>query len=124
MAAKTEDVRTLLAKLARAHAGVVEGVSCAGTKLEARTWSVGKRAFLHVGNGEPAVLRFKLDQLAASASRHGVEVGSGGWSKLVLAAGDKVPAALASWVAESYALMGGAPVPANSRAAKKTAKRR
>ena len=57
-----------IAAIARALPDVTEGVACAGTKLESRTFAVGKKSFLFVSASE---MRLKLD---ASAAEDGVVV--------------------------------------------------
>ncbi|HEX6810603.1 MAG TPA: hypothetical protein VF384_03165 [Planctomycetota bacterium] len=95
---------TDLGTLALALGNVQQGVACAGTALESRTFAVGKKAFLFVSAKDA---RLKLDSSAGEAKRLGFAVGANGWVKLELAS---LPAAavLKKWIRESHALMGGA----------------
>lgn len=93
-----------LAAIARALPDVTEGVACAGTALESRTFQVGGKAFLFLS---AKLARLKLAASAADAKRRGAEVGANGWTKLALDA--LPPAAVCKrWVAESHALLAGA----------------
>ena len=102
--------QTALKKIVSRLDGVVEGVACAGTKLESKTYCVGGRAFLFVSASEPTTIRFKVASLAGAAKRAGAQVGAGGWSRLLL--DGEIPAGLAELIAESHALMGGGRAPA------------
>jgi hypothetical protein len=106
-----------LATAARSLPDVVEGIACAGTKLESRTFATNAKTFLFVSAQEA---RLKLDASAAAAKRLGFEVGGNGWVKLPF---DALPAAatLRSWIAESHGLMAAQPV-AKKPVAKKPAK--
>ena len=97
-----------LRRIASRFDGVVEGVACAGTKIESKTYCVGDRAFLFVSAAEPPAVRFKVASLAAAAKKAGAEVGAGGWAKLIL--DGALPAGLPDFIAESYALVGGGKV--------------
>lgn len=110
-----------LRKIASRFDGVEEGVACAGTKIESKTYCVRGRAFLFVGAAEPTVVRFKVGERAAAAKKAGAEVGAGGWAKIVLDGAP--PAGFADLVAESYALVGGGKAPRGA-APKKKAKRK
>ncbi|HEX6885999.1 MAG TPA: hypothetical protein VF530_21675 [Planctomycetota bacterium] len=92
-----------LAKIALALPDVEQGIACAGTALESRTYRTGKSAFLFVSAKDA---RLKLEASAAEARKLGFQVGTGGWVKLSLEA---LPAAavLRRWVAESHALVHG-----------------
>jgi hypothetical protein len=61
-----------LATAARSLPDVVEGIACAGTKLESRTFATNAKTFLFVSAQEA---RLKLDASAAAAKRLGFEVG-------------------------------------------------
>lgn len=89
-----------LAAIALALPGVEEGVACAGTKLESRVYTAGKKSFLFVSSKE---VRLKLAASAQKAKALGFTVGANGWVKLPL---DALPAAtvLRRWIGESYAL--------------------
>ncbi|MBL8802144.1 MAG: hypothetical protein JNN27_09130 [Planctomycetes bacterium] len=93
-----------LGSIALEFADVVEGVACAGTALESRTYRVNKKNFLFLS---AKLARFKLDASSAEAKRQGCEVGANGWVKLSL---DALPPAsvVRRWLAESHALCGGA----------------
>jgi hypothetical protein len=93
-----------LAAIARSLPDVTEGVACAGTVLESRTFQVGGKAFLFLS---AKVARLKLATSAGDAQRRGVEVGANGWAKIVLDALPPVPLCK-RWVAESHALLAGA----------------
>jgi len=110
-----------LRRIASGFEGVVEGVACAGTKIESKTYCVDGRAFLFVSAADPTTVRFKVASLAAAARKAGAEVGAGGWAKLVL---DGLPTRLPDFVAESYALVGAAGKAPRTAARKKKAKRK
>lgn len=90
-----------LGSIALALPDVEEGIACAGTSLESRTYSVKKRNFLFVSGKEA---RLKLSKSAAEAKRLGCEVGANGWVKLPL---DAMPpaAVVRRWIAESHDLV-------------------
>jgi len=98
----------LASKAAKALPDVGEGVACAGTSIETRTFTVHGKAFLFVGAKN---LRLKLVRSAGEAGdfakRPGsaIQIGAGGWTTIRLADGE-VPAdaVLRRWVAESHAL--------------------
>lgn len=92
-----------LATIALALPDVTQGVACAGTALESRTYCVGGKAFLFV-SGKDA--RLKLADSAADATALGLLVGANGWVKLSLAALPP-PAVMARWIGESHALLAG-----------------
>ena len=104
-----------LATIALALPDVTQGIACAGTVLESRTFCVGGKAFLFVG-GKDA--RLKLDASAKDATARGFAVGANGWVKLSLDALPPVKV-LAGWIAESHALLG---KPAGKSAGKTTGK--
>jgi hypothetical protein len=92
-----------LAAIARSLPAVTEGVACAGTALESRTFQVHGRAFLFLSG---KVARLKLAASATDAQRRGAEVGANGWTKLPLDA--LPPAAVCKrWIVESHALFAG-----------------
>jgi hypothetical protein len=93
-----------------------EGVACAGTALESRTYRVNKKSFLFVGR---ETARLKLDASAAEARRLGFEIGANGWVTPQL---DDLPSAavVKRWVRESHELMAGKP---STGAPRKRAKR-
>ncbi|HZN37149.1 MAG TPA: hypothetical protein VFD82_00010 [Planctomycetota bacterium] len=92
-----------LGAIARALPGVGEGVACAGTSLESRTYTVNGKAFLFVATKDA---RLKLTTSAADARTGGFAVGANGWVKLPL--GELPPAATVKrWIAESHAAIGG-----------------
>lgn len=107
---------TDLGVIAKSLDGVGEGVACAGTALESRTFRVNGKAFLFVSRKEA---RLKLASSLSEAARLGCAAGANGWVKIAL---DAPPAAkvLKRWIAESHALLGGgnAPRPARARAAR------
>jgi hypothetical protein len=97
-----------------------EGISCKGTILESRTVKVQGRAFLFLGKD----VRLKLKKTVAAAKKLAAkkpdvyEVGSGGWTKIMLA-GELPPIdLLEKWVHESYALVAG-PAPKKKAPSKK-----
>lgn len=100
---KPQPLRAAIHAVASRLEGVVEGVACAGTKAEAKTYCVGGQAFLFVSRAEPVTVRFKVSTSAARATKAGAIVGAGGWTKLVLA--NALPAGFAEWVAESRSLL-------------------
>ncbi len=88
--------------------GVRAGVACAGTAIEAKTYTVSGKAFLFVCAKN---LRLKLQGAIAEASAaarrspSSIQVGSGGWTTLKFGAELRVDdATLKRWVAESHAL--------------------
>ena len=100
---------------------IEEGVACAGTPIEARTFQTRGKAFLFVGAKDA---RFKLvDSLdeALAFARKAPDVcqaSANGWIRLTL--GTELPArtVLEKWIAESHGAMAG-----GSKAAKPRAKR-
>jgi hypothetical protein len=92
-----------LATLATSLPDVTEGVACAGTALESRTYSTNKKAFLFLSEKE---VRLELDASGAAAKALGFAVGANGWARLPI---DALPSAsvLKKWVRESHALMAG-----------------
>lgn len=101
-----------LGSIALELANVDEGVACAGTALESRSYRVNKKNFLFLSAN---VARFKLDASSAEAKGLGCEVGANGWVKLSL---DALPPAsvVRRWIAESHALCGGASGRSGARA--------
>src|SRR5688572_2041391 len=102
---------TALKKLALSHAGVDEGVACAGTSLEALTFNVCKKSFLFVAAKDDGLqLRLKLASSLSEAqnlAKHDAtrfEANKNGWVKVTYA--DDAPPAdlLKRWIGESYAL--------------------
>jgi hypothetical protein len=93
-----------LGAIACALPNVDQGIACVGTALESRTYLLGKKSFLFVSRKD---VRLKLSASAAKAKKLGLAVGANGWVKLAL---DALPPArvLERWIAESYALAGGA----------------
>ena len=98
----------LLAKAAKALDDVGEGVACAGTVLESKTYTVGGKAFLFLG---PKNARLKLADSAqearalASLSNSSVRIGTGGWTTIGFADGSApADAVLRRWVVESHGL--------------------
>jgi hypothetical protein len=109
---------TNLAAIALALPGVEQGVACAGTALESRTYRVGKKSFLFVSKDQA---RLKLEASAPEARKLGFVVGANGWVTLPVAA--LPPAAVVErWIAESHSSMSGGP--AGTRAKRPAAKRR
>jgi hypothetical protein len=106
-------VATTLTKAASAIAGVAEGIACAGTSLESRTFNVGGKAFLFVGTKDA---RLKLDAslgeamaLARQASS-GVRVGTKGWVTLRIESEEAPDATtLRRWVRESHGVTASPP---------------
>src|SRR5688572_26169621 len=108
-----------LATIALALPGVDEGLACAGTALECRTFHVNKKNFLFVSEKEA---RLKLSASSSEAKRLGHEVGASGWVKLSL---ERLPPAsvLRRWISESHGLVGGGSGQAKTRAPTGTVKR-
>ena len=104
-------IAELLAKAAQSLDDVSEGIACAGTSLEARTFIVRKKAFLFLGAKEAKVkLDGSLGEAAelAKTPKSAVRVGGHGWTTIRLDEGKAPPAAvLRRWVAESYELFAG-----------------
>ena len=104
-------VAQVLSKAARSRAGGSEGVACAGTALESKTFKVSDKAFLFIG---PKNARLKLVTSAdeakewAGKAKSAVEFGKGGWVAIRFD-GSKAPAdsVLRRWVAESHSLFAG-----------------
>jgi hypothetical protein len=90
--------------IAKSLEDVELGIACAGTALEARSYSTGKKAFLFVAKEQA---RLKLVASAPEAKELGFAVGASGWVTLAL---DRLPAAavLRRWIVESHALAAGA----------------
>jgi hypothetical protein len=89
-----------LGSIARSLEDVEQGIACAGTALEARSYSTRKKAFLFVAKEQA---RLKLAASAAEAKELGFAVGASGWVTLAL---DRLPApaVLRRWIVESHAL--------------------
>ncbi len=91
------------------YPGTVEGISCAGTAIEARTVKVKKRAFVFVRLKDA---RLKLgDSLSeakamAAAAPDQYEASDNGWVKIVFDRG-AAPGldVMRRWIDESYRLM-------------------
>ncbi len=85
--------------------GVERGVACAGTAIESKTFRCGKKAFLLVRAVDGGTeLRVKLGASQPEAKRRGHQVGAHGWTKVLVANGDKPDMALLKrFVAESHA---------------------
>ena len=90
-----------LATIALALPNVEQGIACAGTALECRTYQAKRKSFLFVSKDQA---RLKLDASASEARKLGFTVGSTGWVAISL---DALPAAavLKRWIAESHALV-------------------
>lgn len=82
---------------------VEQGIACAGTALESRTYRTADKAFLFVSKKDA---RLKLGASISEARRQGFQVGAGGWATLPLGA---LPAAgvVRRWIRESHALARG-----------------
>lgn len=93
-----------LASLAAALPGTEQGLACAGTALESRTFAVRGKTFLFLSKRQA---RLKLDPSAPEARKLGFPVGANGWVTLEL---DALPAAtvLKRWIAESHSLFAAA----------------
>lgn len=91
-----------LGAIAKALGDVGEGIACAGTALECRTFTVNGKTFLFVSGKEA---RLKLVESASEAQRLGFVVGANGWVKVPL---DTLPGTnvVKRWIAESHAAMG------------------
>ncbi len=115
------DVAGWLRGIATRPGGVDEAVACAGTPLEASTYTTGGKAFLFVTGKESSYeLRLKLGASKAEASRYSAKqpdrfaIGATGWAKITWPKSEPGPRAiLERWVAESHALF----VPASSKGA-------
>lgn len=108
-----------LGSIALALADVEQGVACAGTALESRTYQVRKKSFLFVSKDQA---RLKLEASAPEARKLGFASGANGWVTVPL---DALPASavMKRWIAESYSLVSrptGGP-PAKRTATKKRA---
>ncbi|NUP95797.1 MAG: hypothetical protein HUU28_06490 [Planctomycetaceae bacterium] len=102
---------TNLAALATALPDTEQGLACAGTSLESRTFHVRRKTFLFLS---PTQARLKLATSAAEARKLGIPVGANGWATLQL---DALPpaAVLKRWITESHSLV----VPARPRKSRK-----
>jgi len=111
---------TNLAAIALALPGVEQGIACAGTALESRTFRVNEKAFLFVSREHA---RLKLDRSLADARKRGADVGAGGWTKLNL---DALPptSILRRWIAESHELLSSKPAAKKDGAQSKPAQRK
>ena len=107
---KTEAPRAvkIATEAARALGGVGEGIACAGTTLEAKTFTVSSKAFLFVGR---KAIRLKLlesiseAQASSRRSDSSIQTGTGGWTTIRLDAAVPLDeSTLKRWVAESHAL--------------------
>jgi hypothetical protein len=90
-----------LGRIALALPEVVQGLACAGTALESRTYLTEKKAFLFVAKKQA---RLKLADSAQQARKLGFAVGANGWATLPLEALPATPV-LKRWIAESHALV-------------------
>jgi len=92
-----------LSKFALALTDVEQGIACAGTALESRTYGTSKKTFLFVSTKQA---RLKLDSSASEAKKLGFAVGTNGWVTLPL---DTLPATpvVKRWITESHALAAG-----------------
>ena len=90
-----------LRAIALALPDVEQGLACAGTALESRTYNVRKKSFLFVSNSQA---RLKLDASAAEARKLGFGVGANGLVTLPL---EQLPVAavVKRWISESYGLI-------------------
>ncbi len=107
------------AAIALALPDVDQGIACAGTAVESRTFLVRKKTFLFLSK---KLMRLKLERSAADAKRRGFEVGAGGWVKLDL---DGLPPQpiLKAWIAESYSLYSGTGAAQPARASSKSGRK-
>ena len=80
---------------------VEQGIACAGTALESRTYQVKKKSFLFISKDQA---RLKLHASASEARKLEFTVGANGWVTVPLNA---LPAAavMKRWIAESYSLV-------------------
>ena len=92
-----------LRAIALALPDVEQGIACAGTVLESRTYRTGNKAFLFVSKKDA---RLKLGASASAAEKLGFKVGANGWVTVPL---DALPPAATTkrWIKESYALLAG-----------------
>ena len=90
-----------LGRIALALPDVDQGIACAGTALESRTYRVQKKAF-HVLSSSQA--RVKLDASIPEARKLGFTVGANGWVTVPM---DAPPPAtvIKRWIAESHSLL-------------------
>lgn len=120
-----QSIAAMLGQHAGALRDVEQGVACAGTALEARTFQVGGKAFLFLG---PKDVRLKLTVSVADATSFAgrpasaVRVGANGWTTISLNAGS-VPSrgVLRRWVAESHAAFRAAAKPKSAPPARRRA---
>ena len=101
----------LLENLALAHPEVQQGIACAGTAVESRTFTIRKKAFLFV---RPKAIMLKLRESLPEAvslsskepKRFKAKAGAENWITIQLDAGPVPPAKLLErWVAESYRIL-------------------
>jgi hypothetical protein len=90
-----------LDRIALALPDVEQGIACAGTSLESRTYQTRKKAFLFVAKKQA---RLKLGASVEQAEKMGFAAGANGWVTLPL---DALPSASIAkrWIAESHALV-------------------
>lgn len=103
-----------LRKIALRLPDTEEGVACEGTALERRTIRARGKAFLFLGASDAMMkLRESLDEAAGLAAKEPgrYRVGSSGWVTVKLD-GAAPAVRLEAWVAESRAIVAGAPRPA------------
>lgn len=109
-----------LRSIALALPDVEQGIACAGTALESRTYSVKGKSFLFVSKD---CFRLKLDASAAEARKLGARVGNGGWTKVV--SEDLPPVTvLQRWIAESHGLISGGSTKKKTGAAPRAKRKR
>lgn len=100
-----------LRRFALALPEVEEGVACAGTALEARTFARGRKSFLFLRASDA---RLKLGPSLAEAERladgdpERCRVGANGWVHVQLEGAGDLRKRIEAWIAESHALAGGA----------------
>jgi hypothetical protein len=127
--ADTRTVQTIRT-IALAKPGVEEGVSCKGTSLERRTFTVSGKAFLFYGApGARLKLSASLPEARELAAKEPerFQAGAGGWVKVSLEARAPSKSLLSRWIDESYRLMAapapGGATPGKGKAAKKAPRR-
>lgn len=109
----TKSSSAALIAAAQSLPDVTTGIACAGTALEAKTFNVGKKAFLFVGAKDARIkLGAALGEATEWSAREpaAVRVGTNGWVTIRVG-GDGGPdaATLGRWVRESHTLACGAP---------------
>lgn len=115
------------ARVAAGMAGVEEGIACAGTAIESRTYKLKERAFVFVRPGNIMLkLGPSLAEAAAMAKRAtppgSLKAGAGGWVTITRGCAEVSAAMVTQWVKESHGLFAAGAVAGAKKSGKKAGK--